>query len=380
MNLSSKPVFWGIWLFFVMILTGINNFYFYEFVEDMSKKNSEQLQLLINSESKCFDEKTNNKMCSEALIKTIGAFSNKALYNHSLILKDQNNSILWEKSWDKKAVAGSDINIQISDSSVNTIFTTYFDYPIFLLSVARSMTFSITDIIPIVYNQGIKEAIHEFQKQKMFKRTRPTIGFAIFSFLLLWLYRKREEQQSELQKKNEEALINDFKRQLESEKSKISEENIYNKFSKYDHILNPPINSLTFKDIITVDTDGIGNKFRKVLEKILYKILENELNIKPKDLNEAIFILYKENIISSKAQMNATLIRIYGNMDSHYNKDNEISQEEIKTIALRLISIIEEILENNLLDNSNLFNDNNEHKSKKVFDKKEKKWILVSQP
>lgn len=368
-----------------MILTGINNFYFYEFVEEKSKENSEQLQLLIKSEPKCFDNVTNNKMCEEALIKTIGAFSNKAFYNHSLILKDRNGSIIWEKIWNKKAVAGSDINIQIADSSVLTTFTTYFDYPTFLLSVVRSMTFSVTDIAPIVYNKGIKEAIHEFQAHNMFKRTRPTIGFAIFSFVLLWLYRKRESQLIELQQQKEQEMIDDFKHQLKMIESKVNEEELFFKFTQYDYILNPPINTLTFKDILFADTNGIGNKFRKVLEKLYLKIVRNRLKVEPRDLKEAIYILYNEKIISSKSQMYATLIRLYGNMDSHYNENMVITEEEIKVLAFRLISIIDEVVENDLLIDSTAERKNNDvsstpeilHKTKKVFDSESKKFIEI---
>jgi len=350
--LSNKYIFWGLWLFFVTILTGINNLYFYEFVEDTSNQNAVQLESIIVSQSCLNDEKT-YPTCKNSILNLIKAHSEKAFYNHSLTVSEKNGTIIWQHIYPKKTAAGSDIKVNFDSTgkSVAISYSTFFDSSEFLMTVFRSMTFSISDLIPIIYNQGIKNAADKF-KTKWFKRTRPTIGFALFSFLILWLYKRREVQLDIAQKNKEQLMIDEFKNEIEKINNHLNENELYDKFIKFDYILNPPINTFNFKDLVSIDTNGIGNKFRKVLEKIFFPIVIVNLKIEPRDLKEAIHLLYHNKTISSKTQIYATLIRLYGNMDSHYNESNNITKEEINVLAFRLISIIEEVLENNLLNST----------------------------
>ncbi len=351
MLLANRYVFWGVWLFFVTILTGINNYYFYEFVEDTSSRNADQLNNAILVQSSCLNGTQSATLCKNTIISLIKAHSEKSFYNHSLIVLENNGTVIWKHLYPRKAVAGSDIKIKFGsqDKNITLTYSTFFGKPEFLMSVFKSMTFSIGDLIPIIYNQGVKSSIENFKKKKMFHRTRPTIGFALFSFLILWLYRKRENQVEIVQKIKEQAIIDEFKHEIMKISNSFNENELYNQFIKFDYIINPPINTLTFKDIILMDTSGIGNKLRKVLEKIFFSIVIEKLNAEPRDLKEAIHLLYHNKIISSKTQIYATLIRLYGNMDSHYSENTKITKEEINVLALRLISIIEEILKNNLL-------------------------------
>lgn len=350
MLLSNKYIFWGLWLFFVTILTGINNFYFYEFVKDTCKQDAAQLESIIVSQS-CLNDEKIYSTCKNSMLNLIKAHSEKSFYNHSLTVSEKNGTVIWKDIYTKKAAAGSDIKINFdsSDKSVNISYSTFFNSQEFLLSVFRSMTFSITDLIPIIYDNGIKSAIENFKKRKMFHRTRPTIGFALFSFLILWLYKRREFQLEIAQKHKEQLMIDEFKNEIQKNDNHLNENELYDKFIKFDHILNPPINTINFKDLVSMDTNGIGNKFRKVLEKIFFPIVFVNLKTEPKDLKEAIHLLYYNKMISSKAQIYSTLIRLYGNMDSHYNENSNITKEEINVLAFRLISIIEEVLGSDLL-------------------------------
>lgn len=358
MLLANRYVFGGLWIFFVTILTGINNYYFYEFVEDTSYRNATQLENTILSQSPCLNEPAVSEYCKNSIVSLIKAHSEKSFYNHSTTILENNKTIIWQHLYPKKSVTGSDIKIMFGDhdNNISITYATYFNTPEFLMSIFRSMTFSISDLIPIIYDQGLRSAIEQFKHRKMFHRTRPTIGFAIFSFLILWLYRKREIEVEIVQKKKEQSIIDEFKYEIMKLNNSMNESDLYSKFTLYDHILNPPINTLTFKDLVSMDTNGIGNKFRKVLEKVFFPIVIEKLNIEPRDLKDAIHLLYHNKIISSKVQIYSTLIRLYGNIDSHYNKDTNITKEEINVLALRLISIIEEILENNLLVFSNTHN------------------------
>jgi hypothetical protein len=234
------------------------------------------------------------------------------------------------------------------------------------------MTFSITDIASITYSDGFKKALEH--EKTFWKRSRPAIGFAIFSFLILWVYRKRENHLIRRQEEKEQEMIAKFKDESEKISTDVNETELYSKFTLYDYILNPPINTLTFKDLILMDTNGIGNKFRKVIEKIFFPIVVKNLNTNPRDLKEAIYLLYDNKMISSKAQIYATLIRLYGNMDSHYNENSEITKEEIHVLAFRLISIVEEVIENNLFDPTIELTKSTPNKKKK-FDKESQKWV-----
>ena len=124
---------------------------------------------------------------------------------------------------------------------------------------------------------------------------------------------------------------------------------IYNKLKQYDDVINPPINTLNFDDLISLDTSGIGNKFRKTIEKLLLPIFKFKFNYEAKNLSEAIYKLSESNIISKEAKNFADIIRVYGNIDSHYNNQDNITKDEVIALANYVIKIVEEIVEKELL-------------------------------
>jgi hypothetical protein len=64
------------------------------------------------------------------------------------------------------------------------------------------------------------------------------------------------------------------------------------------------------------------------------------------------------------------IIRIYGNLDSHYNQSMELSKDLIVALANHLLDIIEEAIDKKLLD----------QKIKKVkkYNKLKRKWEEVA--
>ena len=70
--------------------------------------------------------------------------------------------------------------------------------------------------------------------------------------------------------------------------------------------------------------------------------LANELN----ELNE-------KRILSDAAKNYISIVRVYGNISSHYS-DNVICKEEAIAIASSLLNVIDEIYERNLLGNLKL--------------------------
>lgn len=129
---------------------------------------------------------------------------------------------------------------------------------------------------------------------------------------------------------------------------------IKDKITKYDNILNPPINALKFENLFD-DLDTIGTKFRKVTEKIIFQVYENQIGKKPlkMTLSNAIYELHKEGILSDTARNYISIVRVYGNISSHYS-DSVICKEEAIAIASSLLNVIDEIYEKNLLGNSKL--------------------------
>lgn len=380
MNFANKYIFWLTWILLISILTGINNYYFYSHAQRSSGRDADQLKLLLENEKiRCKINNLDKQTCQSNILSTVETFSEKAYYNRTLNVFDKDGNLLWKKadeSMPKDITAGSDISIALDDGNVNYKSSTYMDISAFMMSIVNSMTFSCIDIAKITYESGFKKALDKFDNMYWY-RSRPAIGFAVFSFLILWAYRKREKQLIELQLKKEQELIESFKQQSLTTSNIVSDEDLYRKFVQFEHIINPPINTILFREIIAVDTGGMGNKFRQTLEKIFFKILKTKLNMKAKDLSEAIYFLHTQELISEKAKNYSNLIRVYGNIDSHYSEDTEISQDEIKLLAFRLMSVIEEVVEKNLFPIEDAMK-NSGVKPKKIFDKQTQKWVAQS--
>ena len=346
-NVMNNFIFYLMLLFFITILTAVNNYYFYAHVYDSSARNALQLESILNTVPKN-DDKYQTK-----IIDLAKAFSTKAYYNDTL---EVSGDISWKKPlkvWDK--VVSSNINIQLHNNNGEKAhdyhFSVNFDYKLYLISIVRSMTFSALDFLDDSYNVGIKQAIIEYKKYHAFKRSRPTIGFALFGFILLWLYREREKKRIKMNEIKDYEIKEKFIRELEDEKNRLEVKytEIYEKLQQYDKIINPPINTLTFSDLISLDTSGIGNKFRKTIEKLFFQIFKYKFNYDAANLSEAIYKLSDKNIISKEAKNYADIIRVYGNIDSHYNNQDSISKDEVIALANYVIKIVEEIEKKKLL-------------------------------
>ena len=130
----------------------------------------------------------------------------------------------------------------------------------------------------------------------------------------------------------------------------IDSNEVYSKLKKYDHIINPPVNTLNADSLFDGDIDEVGTKFRKVAEKIIFKVYEKSIGKRDYrlDLNEAIYQLNKNGTISDTAKNYLSIVRVYGNLSSHYS-EKTISRIEVITVASALLNVLEEIVEKNLL-------------------------------
>lgn len=413
LTLSNKYFFITLLILLIGILTGINNYYFYAHIEKSAERNLSQLEIQINSyKDFCIENSITSEQCRKGMLVLTKAFSEKAYYNDTIIIKDPKQNILWEKpisDWDK--VVKSDIEIILPDHYINEKIkfnkSITFNNDMVLISIFRSMTFSIVEFIDnvnykhisqedgifklvdknykdnnVIYTIDDKEFIlnkyHDFKFKNgdtvkqgdiiasgnifvaldqfmniYFLRSRPAIGFMIFSFLILYVYRKRELAIKEEQDIADQVII-----ETVTQNPHIDSSDVYEKLEKYDYIINPPVNTLNAATLFDGDIDEIGTKFRKVAEKIVFKIYEKSIGKRDfrLDLNEAIYQLNKSGTISDTAKNYLSIVRVYGNLSAHYS-EKTISRIEAITVASALLNVIEEIVEKNLLkENDELLN------------------------
>lgn len=349
MNLSNKYIFISIIIFCIGILTFINNYYFYAHVFRSSSRDASQLELIIKSTiSSCQKNNIDKKLCENMVIDITKIFSTKDYYNKSTIVKNENGDILWEKKpFKRDFTAYSKIEITLN-STKDFLELQYITILIFnkielLKSVWNSMTLSFIEFFEITYERGMKEAIDAF-KTIYWYRSRPFIGYAIFTFILFYIYRNKQKKDNEKKNELEQKLLATFQQNevLAVQKQSLEEnyQSICKKIKDFDYLINPPLDVLKI-DTLFSDLDSFGNKCRKVAEKIIFDI-NNHLKLKPIDLYEGINNLYSRNLISENTKKYLTIIRLYGNLASHYNEKN-ITREEAITVALCLISVVEEI-------------------------------------
>ena len=207
-SLTNKYFYWFIFIILIMILTGINNLYFYKHVERTAYRDTTQLKELLQLQIKlCIQNNITINECNNNLIQNTVVFANTAYYNLKTEIRDFNNKIIWEKpEKDYDRVSHSEIFITLPNKNDFSDFLyqgkANFNIPLFLGSVFKSMTFSITDFYKVTYDFGMKEAISKFNTIYWY-RSRPAIGFAIFTYLILCLSRKRAYKLEELQEKED---------------------------------------------------------------------------------------------------------------------------------------------------------------------------------
>jgi hypothetical protein len=347
-SLTNKYIFYGILFILVFILTGINNYYFYAHIERASYRNAKQLKTILEDNYKYCIKNNSEDSCKNNLISITQSFSVKAYYNDSILIKE-GNTILWEKpkkDWDK--IVKSDIIINLYKNKVDINYKVLFSTNMVFISVIRSMTFSFAEFSEVAYEQGIKEAINKLNNIYWY-RSRPFIGFMVFTFLLLYFYRKKELQQIEEEKKQDEKVrINVVNNISIHNDIKI---NIINDISLYSHIISPPINLSSIDELLKNDLDMLGTKFRKAAEKVVFQVYEEHISkdVLGVNLSKAINKIHHNGLISDNAKNYLDIIRVYGNMSAHYS-DNTISKEEAMVVISSLNNVLNELSSKNLIE------------------------------
>ena len=352
-TLTNKYFYWFIFISIIFILTLINNYYFYSHVQRSSEVDAKQLKVILEGNIEyCKMNDIQISKCQELIKQTIYSFSDKAHYNNSI--KIDNVEISKNKKYDN--ITGSNISINLPNENLNEFeyhFTTNMSYIGVIISVIKSMTFSISDIVLISYEQGIKTGFEKFEISFWY-RSRPVIVFSLITYLILWVSRKRSYQLKNLQLLEEEKMHKDFEEKVKLQSKEVKNElinQVKSKIDTYKNIISPPFSFNNIELVFENELDTIGTRFRKVAEKIIFDIYEKKIGPIPYklDLGSAVHELNKNKIISDNSRNYLSIVRIYGNISAHYSKNNEITKEEAISIASALMIVIEELYEKGLL-------------------------------
>lgn len=209
-------------------------------------------------------------------------------------------------------------------------------------------------------------------------RSRPFLGFTIFTLLILFLFKKRTElldrkrrdieeeariREEELKEKAKEEAI---KKQEEYEKeidkiikekeknlekqNKLEEEyiSVCNQFRQYESFVKFAFENISIDELLEKNRRILGNMFRLVAEKIVFSIFENEVRPISKridTLDSCLSEIKTRNILKYNSISALYAVKNFGNENSHYTRDeNETSYAKTIVIAKDLINVIEEYL------------------------------------
>jgi len=141
----------GFTVILVLILTLINNYYFYTHVERSTYRDAAQLESILRDEIEfCNKNIISEKRYIENIKAIVKNFAKYAYYNDTIILKHENIGILWKKptnDWDKIVTSHIEIILPELNSENHLYYKVYskFDSYLYFISVVRSMTFSVFD-------------------------------------------------------------------------------------------------------------------------------------------------------------------------------------------------------------------------------------------
>ncbi len=359
-NLSNKYIFMGIIILSITILVGINNYFFYSYMDVLNKREAKKLETVVNEElTFCSDNNINISFCTNNIVSIINTIYRYNTYIDQIDVKDFNGNTIWKRDNNNHdEVTLIDISIKLP-SSVNSQKATMNIDPkwntmYFLGSIFRSMTLSVTQFISEPDQVSIRKAWY---------RSRPAIAFTIFTILIYLLYRRREmaieaemrihdiekvESQKELLKLEAENMTQvEYISQLESKVNDVAQ-----KIQHHDKVINPPLNTLKYDQFLELDPESIIFKCRKVAEKLVIQIYQKNIDYNDRiPFYKRIEALSKDGLIDSKIVGYINTIKAFGNLSAHPNVDSpiEFSKEDALMISNALVLLIEELEIRNLL-------------------------------
>ncbi len=366
--LSNKYVFIGLIILSITILTTINNYYFYDYVRVTNDRNSKKIKIITDAKlALCADNNISVKTCTNSIISTVNEARKYYRYLNEIVIKDAENQVLWEKekyNHDHVSTLSVIVNLPDFENSKKSkmVLTEQWSNTALLLSVYRSMTFSATQNISILMNKGKDEAVKHIKSTSWY-RSRPALGYTIFTIFLFLLYRRREQSITESINSREEKIVKEEQKRIHQEHLNKSKDEIIRdlegkiddigqKIQEHDSVINPPMNTLKYDQFLDLDPESIIFKCRKVAEKLVIKIYNEQIGSNERiPFYKRIEQLSKEKIIDSKIVSYINSVKAFGNISAHPNVDNpvEFTREDAVMVSNTLIRLIEELDERDLL-------------------------------
>ncbi|WP_108063050.1 DUF4145 domain-containing protein [Poseidonibacter lekithochrous] len=352
-DLTNKYIFFIVISILVFILSYINNTFFYEYVKI---RNYQEIRVLATNLhidiKKC---KSNDIICLNKIwdeINILQPYANIRLFDNdnNLILKytkvkkrHKNRELISIPKYLNK-IENTNLNLSITKETTPSILKATF----------RGITFSFYEIFIKTNNIGMTKTFIWYINEKIYMRSQNVIVFFILTFLVIYLLRKRQVQLKNKYIAQNLKIIN-LSKNIEQQETELSELmkmlnskdiDFLNSIDKYKNLMSPPFDALKYEELLDLDPETIIYKSRKVLEKILAQIYEQEFNTEfHPNLAKMIEELRKKKILSQKTYNYAITIKAFGNIAAHPDYENlcEFTKNDGRVISNALILFIDEI-------------------------------------
>jgi len=244
-----------------IVLSGVNNYYFYDHVDRSAKRDAMQLKDVLDGEL-IFSRNNgiSGKKYRLNMNTIVENFSYNAHYNASMILLHETKGLIWEKpipKYKRDNVVASHIKIVIprlkSENDINYNQRVDFDIPLVVVSILRSMTYSIFPN-PISWWNNLDTNWNK----TFWYRSRPAFFFFLIAYILSLFFKYRErkiakiEQELEQERKNKEILETTFGVTEQNDDIELFEAVMSNDINKLQKIksIHPTMNILKFNALL----------------------------------------------------------------------------------------------------------------------------------
>lgn len=217
--------FWGVTFVLLVALVAINNFFYYKSLEISEKRNIEQIaSIFAASFNSCMKSADDQAACRDQLKETIMKSSirgrvqlfdvnGKALLSGNNESYKDNRSVvsLFHEIGDGRNMLKFEIHKSVS--------------PPILISVYRSLTFSLTDILS---QDFVGNSLPDYLKNVVIPRSMPALSYMFALLIIFWLIRLKtkalvsEREYAEKQILYLSESLEDFKSKAEAKTSELT--------------------------------------------------------------------------------------------------------------------------------------------------------------
>ncbi len=212
-NLHNKKTFWGLFLLLVVVLTFIRNYAYYNTKEmtDSIEITNLAKNIHLNLE-KCLYYKKNKDECilelKDDLLDNLKPHGIVKVYDSDRLLIDYDHTK--PRHIDRKIVTLSKYLIPIKNYNYN-LYIAKHSIPNISLTVFRSVTFSLVDVITHIKQTNLKDTIDWYKSNRIYLRSKGTLFFILIVFVVLFFIKKWQQTEKKdfmhNQKHNPRALV-----------------------------------------------------------------------------------------------------------------------------------------------------------------------------